>query len=275
MKGWILTLMFLALGVYHIASQTIVDSKRRDVLLAKSDSLFAVGVDLYNAEKYEEAIPVFTESDKIDKAVLDSTSNRRDYSAMWLASCYYQSGDSVKANETHKYYNYPPVDRRLTVKSDSLGTLAWDTWRNEDLPTAVQYAIQCAEIEKGIVGDQHVWYGNTATIIAKFYCAMGKYEAAAEYERIAQDIIGQTYWESLVHFASSLHSQASQLCDYGYYTRAVCLEEQALAVAKHLLGKEHADEFIEIGKTGKILVEATRKALFEQKKLQVNDTLIT
>ena len=67
--------------------------------LSKSDSLFAKGVELYNQGNYKAAIPLFTESDKIDKAELDSTSNRREYSAMWLGSCYYKLGDEEKAKE--------------------------------------------------------------------------------------------------------------------------------------------------------------------------------
>lgn len=49
---------------------------------AESDALFAAGVDLYNKGKYREAIPLFAKSDSLDKAQLDSTSNRRDYSSM-------------------------------------------------------------------------------------------------------------------------------------------------------------------------------------------------
>lgn len=65
---------------------------------AKSDSLFAIGVNLYKTGKYQEAIPFFAKSDSIDKATLDTTSNRRDYSAMWLASCFYnvdERNDSI------------------------------------------------------------------------------------------------------------------------------------------------------------------------------------
>ena len=51
-------------------------SQNKQALL-KSDSLFAKGVELYNQKDYKAAIPLFTESDKIDKAELDSTSNRR------------------------------------------------------------------------------------------------------------------------------------------------------------------------------------------------------
>ena len=89
--------------------------------LSKSDSLFAKGVELYNQGNYKAAIPLFTESDKIDKAELDSTSNRREYSAMWLGSCYYKLGDEEKAKEIDSIsYSLPPIDRRVTVKPDSI-----------------------------------------------------------------------------------------------------------------------------------------------------------
>lgn len=55
----------------------------------ESNKYFNQGMELYNQGKYTEAIPYFEKSDSIDKRTLDSTSNRSDYSVMWLASCYY------------------------------------------------------------------------------------------------------------------------------------------------------------------------------------------
>ena len=78
-------------------------SQNKQALL-KSDSLFAKGVELYNQKDYKAAIPLFTESDKIDKAELDSTSNRREYSAMWLGSCYYKLGEIQTAQKHYQYY---------------------------------------------------------------------------------------------------------------------------------------------------------------------------
>ncbi len=85
-----------------------------------SDSLFAKGVELYKKQRYKDAIPLFKESDRIDKALLDSTSNRRDYSSMWLACCLFHLGDTVKAENLYPYYMTEPIDRRETVKVDSL-----------------------------------------------------------------------------------------------------------------------------------------------------------
>lgn len=124
----------------------------------KSDSLFAQGVELYHQNKYNEAIPLFTESDKIDQAVLDSTSNRLLYSAMWLASCYYRIGDSVTASKISKYYQYEPVDRRLTVTSDSLAARAshiFYTTNNTDQPLTLLQEASAIEAEQ--LGETH-WY---------------------------------------------------------------------------------------------------------------------
>ena len=75
MTKYVLSLLFATFAISMLYAQ---DKQ----MLAKSDSLFAKGVEFYKAEKYREAISLFTESDRIDKAELDSTSNRRNYSAM-------------------------------------------------------------------------------------------------------------------------------------------------------------------------------------------------
>lgn len=126
--------------------------------LSKSDSLFAKGVELYNQGNYKAAIPLFTESDKIDKAELDSTSNRREYSAMWLGSCYYKLGDEEKAKEISTFeYMYPPTDRRLTVKSDSLAAIGVILFKQNEYRKALLHIQNCAEIENK--------YWGTSTLI--------------------------------------------------------------------------------------------------------------
>lgn len=145
---------------------------------AKSDSLFAIGVDLYNAGKYKEAIPLFEESDKLDKTELDSTSNRRDYSAMWLASCYYQLGDSLQAKEISQYYKYPPVNRKLTLQADSLANESVLHYSQNEFQEALNCELKCAEIEKSIIGDRHLRYWHTNCFISLLYMELGEYEKA-------------------------------------------------------------------------------------------------
>ncbi len=135
---------------------------------AKSDSLFAEGVKLYNLKKYDEAIPFFTECDKIDKAELDSTSNRRDYASMWLASCFFHLGDTVKAKDIDKvFYKFPPVDRRLTVQSDSLNGLLPHI---DDFNTQITIAKHAYDLAKNIVGETHQYSLGSLINLSLLYC---------------------------------------------------------------------------------------------------------
>ena len=123
----------------------------------ESDELFSKGVHLYNMKKYKEAIPIFQESDRLDKIEMDSTHNRRDYSAMWLASCHYQLGDEKQAQKISPYYyKLSPIDRRLTIQSDSLSALADKAFEHQDYTKALKLYKQCDAIEATILGKK-IW----------------------------------------------------------------------------------------------------------------------
>ena len=162
--------------------------------LSKSDSLFAKGVELYNQGNYKAAIPLFTESDKIDKAELDSTSNRREYSAMWLGSCYYKLGDEEKAKEISTFeYMYPPTDRRLTVKSDSLATIGVILFKQNEYRKALSHIQNCAEIEKQVLGDQHPYYANSLSNCSQLQTLLKDSISALQFAIEAKDIKENVY----------------------------------------------------------------------------------
>ena len=159
---------------------------------AESDALFAAGVDLYYAGKYREAIPLFAKSDSLDKAQIDSTSNRRVYSSMWLASCYYKMGDTATAAGIDASYRFAPVDRRLTVKSDSLSQIGMEYANQGDYAKAVEYLTQCAEIEKSVVGDKHIWYRNTISMITDCYFQLGDSANFLKHQKLKVDVLRYT-----------------------------------------------------------------------------------
>ena len=196
-----LFIIFIGLSFFlpnlHAQEGTMSESERQE-LLAKSDSLFAHGIDLYNSKKYKEAIPVFSESDQIDKAVLDSTSNRRDYSAMWLASCYYRLGDAQQAKELDEmFYMLDPIDRRLTVESDSLAALGMKFVDDERLDEAIPYLVQCAEIEKSALGNKSYYYATSLSGIGFYNMCLGNLEEACAYleesAAIIESLCGMTH----------------------------------------------------------------------------------
>ena len=187
---WMVSICFV---MQMKASPFVQDGKRRDILLSRSDSLFAAGVDLYRQDKYKEAIPLFEESDRIDKAELDSTSNRRDYSAMWLASCYYHLGDTATAQSIHEYYRFAPVDRRLTVQSDSLSALGVACYERGDYEEALKYFKSSGEIEGKVVGKKHVWYLGTINSLVNCFHNLKDSIQSFKHQALAENITKHNY----------------------------------------------------------------------------------
>ena len=187
---WMVSICFV---MQMKASPFVQDGKRRDILLSRSDSLFAAGVDLYRQDKYKEAIPLFEESDRIDKAELDSTSNRRDYSAMWLASCYYHLGDTATAQSIHEYYRFVPVDRRLTVQSDSLSALGVVCYERGDYEEALKYFKSSGEIEEKVVGKKHVWYLGTINSLVNCFHNLKDSIQSFKHQALAENITKHNY----------------------------------------------------------------------------------
>ena len=187
---WMVSICFV---MQMKASPFVQDGKRRDILLSRSDSLFAAGVDLYRQDKYKEAIPLFEESDRIDKAELDSTSNRRDYSAMWMASCYYHLGDTATAQSIHEYYRFAPVDRRLTVQSDSLSALGVACYERGDYEEALKYFKSSGEIEGKVVGKKHVWYLGTINSLVNCFHNLKDSIQSFKHQALAENITKHNY----------------------------------------------------------------------------------
>lgn len=163
------------------------------VRLAQSDSLYAEGVKLYNAGQYQEAIPLFVESDRIDKSELDSTNNRREYSAMWLASCYYKLGDVKKAESYNEYgYELPPIDRRLTIESDSLSMFAQQLVPR-DLEGCLNLCNEIYRLEYQTLGGETLWSMNTRLTIASISALSGNQQLANEQVRSVLDDCDKLY----------------------------------------------------------------------------------
>ena len=225
------TFLFITLWAYFLLPT--YSQNRND--MAKSDSLFAVGVELYKSNKYEEAIPLFAESDTIDKAVLDSTSNRRNYSAMWLASCYYHLGDEAKAASTYEDYKETPIDRRMTTESDSLSAIGDVHYSNGDYSNALPYYIRCSEIEKEVAGESHSFYKNTLLVIAYCYYFTDNFaegKAVLEHWRY---LFEKQYGKEHLNYALCLDYLAKTHCTFHEYEEAVKFETEATKILCSLL----------------------------------------
>lgn len=207
--------------------------------LAKSDSLFARGVALYHLAKFNEAIPCFEESDRIDKAELAPESYRRDYSAMWLASCYYNIGDSITAAKIDsKFYKTAPIDRRLTVQVDSLLSLAKNYEKKANYEKALQLSNLAGQIVERIFGPKHLLYANIITYIGGLYYDLGEYNNARKYMTNAFHIYESILSNKHLAYGSSLSNLALVNYVSARFSEAINQGKESLSILENFIDTE-------------------------------------
>ena len=166
---------------------------------------------------------------------------------MWLASCYYRLGDTVKAASIHEYYRFAPVDRRLTVKSDSLSAVGIEYYNQGEYVKALDCFLACAEIEKEVVGEKHLFYARALNNLANNNYYLGNYTEAirlgTEALNIRKEILGINHPD----YATSLNNLASYNADLGNYPEAIRLGTEALNIRKEILGVNHPDYATSLG----------------------------
>ena len=204
---------------------------------AKSDSLYAKGVELYNSGRYKEAVPFFEESDKLDKAELDSISNRRNYSAMWLASCYYKLNNENLAQSYYEHYKEIPVDRRKTIVSDSLSELGVQYFSEKKYQEALECLNKCAEIEEIATGKDSWFLSNTLYYLGLVSTNLKLNHKAVEYFKRVVDIYRFKEYDLEPSFVALLNQLALSYNSIQDYENAVNTIEEAAAIAKKIYGE--------------------------------------
>ena len=89
---------------------------------------------------------------------------------MWLGSCYYKLGEIQTAQKHYQYYTIIPVDRRLTVLSDSLSAIGEKFLSEGNLEAGISAIKECGKSEKECIGENHPFYGNTLTNLLPLFC---------------------------------------------------------------------------------------------------------
>ena len=144
-----------------------------------SDDAFARGVELYGIRKYAEAIPFFQKADSIESLEQEEGTFAMTYSSLWIANCYYKLGDIDKAKEISPYfYMLPPVDKRLTVRIDSLADIGNRLMNDGDFEGALHNFELCAEIEKSTLGANSWFYANSLIEISTCFLYLEDYDSA-------------------------------------------------------------------------------------------------
>lgn len=150
-----------------------------------SQRAYAQGVELYEEGRYAEAIPLFQTADSLDALFLPEGSAAAEYPNVWMASCYYHIGDTVRPRELYpNAYMLPPVDRRLVQEGDALCDDAFACIDAGDYESALRLLEQAGAIEQKVLGKRHYYYGNTLSLCAQMLTELGRYdEAITNYEQ--------------------------------------------------------------------------------------------
>ena len=154
----------------------------------RSDELFAQGVDLYQAGKYKEALRFFEQVLQLDTLELPPTSNRRLYGADWQGACWHKLGNDERASKLNPFYLQEPIDRRLTVISDSLGMRADEAWNPDNPNEAKRLLLETLAEEERVTGKGSYWTFGTLLFLADALAIGGESDKALDYLARAQQI---------------------------------------------------------------------------------------
>ena len=207
---------------------------------AKSDSLYSIGVELFNEEQYDKAITYFKDSHVLDCAEMDSLSPRRNYSAEWLAYCYYKTGNIDEAKKYNKvYYKSKPIDRRLTVRIDSLSAESTIDFMNKHFYSALKKADEVDRLESTICDENSFFHVGTYQMKANCYGALQKLDSALYYLQKVRGI-EKIYIEKFdTLYVGTLNGLFYLNLNLHQYDAAKSYNEELTKILKHHFDSKH------------------------------------
>lgn len=170
------------------------------------------------AERFQQVLALDTQE-------LSPTSLRRNSAIIWLAGCYYRAGQKSEAKEYFPI-DVEPVDRRLTVRSDSLLTEGMEKIQNNSIGAALDDILKAAELESNVCGEDSYFVVGTYKVAAQCYSALQQYLKSRDYYEKAF-LIEKRYISSkdtlLLNTLDALYDVNIQLGEYSEAEKAIVL----------------------------------------------------
>ncbi len=221
------TLMTIAMVLLSVCGVLAQQADR-----AQSDRLFAEGVEKYRSGKYADALACFEQVLAIDQQTCQETEARLFYGPMWMAACHYKMGNKAAAEELNpQHYMAEPVDRRLTVISDSLSSVAQQLMAEGRFDEALPLMNRCAEMEKAALGEGY-WYVGSCTSLGQIHESLGQVDEAKQWYQKAVDINAKVFGKTSVDYLSSLYDLSYCYHRNGDYQQASTLIHECQQVVR-------------------------------------------
>ena len=217
----------------------------------ESKQLYKQGIELYDAEKYEEALTYFQKSDSLDKAILKPTHKNYYRAELKVADCYdeiaSQADDEGHYNEALNIQKNVVEIRKKVLGdahpdyADALSDLAYYYDALGNYTEAIRLGTLAMEIRKKVLGEEHPDYAISLSNLACCYAELGNYSEAIRLETLAMEIRKKALGEDHPDYATSLNNLAGYYSELGNYTEAIRLGTLAIIICKKVLGEEHPD----------------------------------
>jgi CHAT domain-containing protein len=189
-------------GSYEIRIEELRAATENDHSLQEANKLYKKAIDLRNAGKYNEALPLFERALEIREIRRGPDHPDVGQAINGLAVLYFNKGEYAKAEPLHQ--------RALAIRVKSLGP-------------------------------EHPDVAGSLTNLANLYSNLGDYAKAEPLHQRALAIRVKSLGPEHPDVAASLHNIANVYWYQGEYTKAEPLYQRALAIREKLLGPEHPD----------------------------------
>jgi hypothetical protein len=168
-----------------------------------SDELYSLGFNYYKQGKYEEALAAIINCKK-HLIYHKNSKSYNTYCENLLGSILYMTGAESEAKKHSKYYYLPPIDRRLTHRSDSLKAEAMKLQDSGDINGAIQKLTDVLNVQVSEIGGNNYWTANTLSHIASLYEYVDSIIPAYNYNHKALEIRKNILHANHIDIISSL-----------------------------------------------------------------------
>lgn len=191
----------------------------------RSNVLFSKGIAAYEKHKYADAIKFFLVMDSIDEIEMAQDDGHKGYGHHWAAYCHYLNGDTIAAQQLYPYqYKLKPVNRNLTIVSDSLSTLGMKAFNGRRFSEAIRLLTACSEEEARILDRNHYFRANTLQTLGYASAELMRKDDVIRYLEESNQIYRKNgLWSGIIFNASPLAESYWTMGDSAKYS-SVMLE---------------------------------------------------
>lgn len=222
----------------------------------ESNEYYNKGVELYNAEQYEEAIGYLKKSDSLEKKELAPTSPLYNRSTQVIASAYsniaidlFNSGnfqDAIKAGATALEAQKKATGDNHPDYAQVLDYMATFNYYSGNLNDAIRFNKQAIDTWKATLGENDPNYAQSLGNLALCYFDSGNFNEALRIGTTAAEIKKQVLGENHPDYAQALSTLAEFNTQAGKYAEALRLGTSALEIKKAALGENYPDYALDL-----------------------------